>query len=279
MPDDVEVVAFLSAGIELYGRLRSGADEPTVVLLSGLGFHTFEYEPLAAALATTGIGAFSFDFRGHGRSGGERGRWSLDDLAADTVHAVDYLSERGSGPLFLFGNSLGAMVAIMAGARDDRVAGVVAANCPARIGDFLLTGPRRMLFAVVKLVEPLLPVRISVNRFYAYEQLIDDDAWIATIRGDPLVADARRLSVRTLRSLLDGWDGPRAVRRLREPLLVVQGRRDRLQPPEQSRLVFEAAVGPKRLAQVGTGHLPHLEAPAIVATAMSEWLSEIGGSP
>lgn len=279
MPGDAEAVAFRSAGIELHGRLRSGGSGPSVTLLSGLGFHTFEYEPLAGELAAAGMTAFSFDFRGHGRSGGPRGRWTLDDLVEDTGQAIDYLGERRPGPLVLFGNSLGAMVAILAGARDERVAAVIAANCPARIGDFLLTGPRRALFALAKRVEPVAPVRISVDRFYDDEQLIDDAAQVAAIRSDPLIADARRLSVRTLRSLLDGWDGPVEARRLQEPLLVVQGRKDRLQPPDQSRLVFAAAAEPKRLAYLDTGHLPHLEAPAATAAMVVAWLVGIGGAP
>jgi len=66
---------------ELYARLRTSDQEAlTIVLLCGLGFHTFEYEPLAESLAASGYNALSFDYRGHGRSDGPRGRWSLADL-------------------------------------------------------------------------------------------------------------------------------------------------------------------------------------------------------
>ncbi|MGZ5320198.1 MAG: alpha/beta hydrolase [Solirubrobacterales bacterium] len=149
MGADVETVTLRSGDLDLYGRLYSRGDEaPTIVLLSGLGFHTFEYEPLATALGAAGISALSFDFRGHGRSAGPRGRWTLDELAADCGCAIDFAWRRNGGPVVLFGNSLGAMIAILTGARDDRPLGVVAANTPARIGDFLLTRPRRALFAL-----------------------------------------------------------------------------------------------------------------------------------
>lgn len=277
---DVETVTFGSGELVLHGRLRHrGAAAPTVVLLSGVGFHTFEYEPLATELAARGLNALSFDFRGHGRSGGPRGRWTLDDLVADTRHAIDYARRGHDGPIVLFGNSLGAMIAILTGTRDQRLAGVAAANCPARIGDFLLTRPRRALFAAAKLIAPVAPLRISIDHFYTYEQLIEDASWVSTIRHDPLITDARRLSAGTYRELLETWDGPRAARELHTPLLVIQGRNDNLQPAQQSRLVFEAAGsladGRARYELVNTGHLPHLEAPEMLAGKLIEWISEI----
>jgi alpha-beta hydrolase superfamily lysophospholipase len=274
MHGDAETISFRSGDLDLYGQLRHRADEaPTVVLLCGLGFHTFEYEPLATQLAAAGWNSLSFDYRGHGRSGGPRGRWTLDELVADCRHAVDFVSQRHSGPIGLFGNSLGAMVAILTGVRDDRLLGVVAANCPARIADFLLTRPRRALFSLAKLIGPFAPMRISVDHFYSYEQLIDDRSWVSTIQRDPLIADARRLSVTTFRTLLETWNGPEAARELHEPLLVIQGGNDHLQPPKQSQLVFEAANDPKKYEVVDTGHLPHLEAPKMLAGLLIEWFS------
>jgi alpha-beta hydrolase superfamily lysophospholipase len=276
MPGEAETVGFRSAGLELYGRFRRVSDDAlTLVLLSGIGFHTFEYEPLATDLAAGGFNSLSFDFRGHGQSAGPRGAWILDELAGDTHRAVDFAAARCAGPIGLFGNSLGAMVAILAGARDDRVSGVVAANCPARIADFLLTRPRRALFVLAKLVAPLAPMRISVNHFYSYSDLIEDPTWVERFERDPSIADARRLSVRTYGALLEGWNGPAAVTGLRKPLLVIQGRNDRMQPPQQSRLVFEAAHEPKRYELLETGHLPHLEDPKQVARLLIRWFSEL----
>jgi alpha-beta hydrolase superfamily lysophospholipase len=267
-------VSFPSDALQLYGRLRHGAEGgPILVLLSGLGFHTFEYEPLAEHLAAEGVNSLSFDFRGHGRSGGPRGRWSLNELALDARHAVDLVCQRCSDPVWLFGNSLGAMVAILSGAHDDRVVGVAASNAPARIADFLLTKPRRALFALAKVAAPIAPIRISVNHFYSYQQLIDDPAWISTIEHEPLIADARRLSIATFGTLLEDWDGETAVGKLHKPLLLIQGQRDRMQPPQQSELLFKAAKEPKSYEVLGTGHLPHLEDPRTLGRLLTEWLS------
>jgi len=278
--DAAETVGIRSGELDLHGRLRHPhGDAPAVVLLCGLGFHTFEYEPLAVELALRGVNSLSFDFRGHGRSSGPRGRWTLDELATDTTAAIDYLRRRHGGPIGLFGNSLGAMIAILAGAADERVIGVAAANTPARASEWALGRPyRRALFALLQLVAPIAPVRISVNPFLKYEQLIDDPAWLSVFRRDPLISDARRLSAPTLRALLQTWDGMEATRCLHKPLLVIQGRNDHLQPPQQSELVYNAANGPKQYKLVDTGHLPHLEAPTMLAEILSAWIFEISGS-
>lgn len=270
---ETEIVTISSDGLQLYGRLRARDETaPTFVLLCGLGFHTFEFEPLVAELAEAGMNSLSFDYRGHGRSDGHRGRWTLAELAADCRHALDFLDTRTAGPVVLLGNSLGAMVAILTASQDPRPLAVAAANAPAHAADFLLTRPRRVLYTMLKGIDPLVAPRVSVNHFLPYQNLIDDPGWIATFHGDPLITDARRFSVRTYRDLLETWDGPDAVRLLHRPLLVIQGRNDRMQPPRQSELIFQAAHQPKRYELLDTGHLPHLEEPALLTDLLTRWL-------
>lgn len=91
-----------------------------------------------------------------------------------------------------------------------------------------------------------MPLRISVNRFYSYDQLIADRGWIATIEHDALVAGARRLSVPTYRTLLEDWNGTAAVAALHKPLLLIQGRNDEFHPPEQSQFLYDAANDPRQ---------------------------------
>lgn len=273
MPGEAVDVRFGSDGLVLRGRARLTADAGTaLVLLSGIGFHSFEYEPLAEQLAARGVSSLSFDFRGHGRSDGPRGAWTLAELAADAGCAVGALLERHPGPVAIFGNSLGAMVAILAATGDRRVGAVVASNCPARIGSFLLTAPRRAALCAGRLLGPAPGLRVSIDHFYDYGRLIDDPAWLEAIRHDPRIADARRLTLPTYRELLS-WDGPAAVRRLRTPILVLQGAADRLQPPRQSELLFAAANEPKALELLPTGHLPHLEDPCGVCDVVTRWIA------
>jgi pimeloyl-ACP methyl ester carboxylesterase len=168
------------------------------------------------------------------------------------------------------------MVAILAGAMDSNVAGIVACNCPAHLADFMLTRFRRLLFSTMKIVGTLVSFRVSVNHFYSYGQLIRDESWVKTFESDPLIADARRLSMPTYQSLLEGWDGTTAVARVRKPLLILQGRHDEMQPPDQSEILFAAANEPKDYHLLETGHLPHLEDTRALCELLIDWMGPDG---
>lgn len=269
-------LAFRSGANELYGRLRSvDLTRPAVVLLCGLGFHTFEYEPLATELAARGVNTLSFDYRGHGRSTGPRGRWTLDDLVDDTLAAIGCARKHGLDRIHLVGNSLGGMIAILAGERDPHIDSVVASNTPAHVADFLLTRPRRLLYRVALPLSRLVPIRISVDHFYAYEQLTHNPAWIERINRDPTIASARQLSMPTYRELLDTWDGPAAIHRLHRPILLIHGNRDQLQPPTQTHQLYIAANEPKAHHAIDAGHLPHLDDTSEFADLVTGWLERI----
>lgn len=97
----------------------STSHRATLVLIHGLGEHAGRYESLAGLLAERGISVFSFDLRGHGRSQGRRGDLlAFQDFLGDLHRMESVLSrvcsqERISPePRFLFGHSLGALVAI-----------------------------------------------------------------------------------------------------------------------------------------------------------------------
>lgn len=277
MPGDTrpETVTILSDAHQLYGKLwEVDGTSPTVLLLCGLGFHTFEYDLLAPLLANAGYNCLSFDYRGHGRNEGKRGDWTLRDLADDARSALDLIRSRHHGKIGVFGNSLGAMTGILAATQDERISSVVASNCPARLADFMLTPLRTVLYRAAKVVGLALPLRISVNHFYAYEQLIADARWLETIRSDARITEARRLSLAAYQSLLEEWDAATMVEKLGKPLLIVQGRNDALQPVSESERIYEAAKPPRELALLDTGHLPNLEAPEALGRLLSDWFAK-----
>lgn len=144
---------------------------------------------------------------------------------------------------------------------------VAAANCPARLADFMLTTPKRVLFTMLKATRQVARIRVSVNRFYRYEQLIDDPAWVSTIRNDPLIGDARRLYPH-LRACSTTGMAP-------APCTPSTSRccssRDATTEC-QSELLFEAANHPKRYELLNTGHLPHLQDPDMLADLLIGWL-------
>jgi len=276
---EIQADVRIASGAEtLYGRFvqPTPAAPATMLLLPGLGFHSFEYLGLQPQLACAGLASLALDWRGHGLSSGRRGVWTLQHLVADARAAIDWIGAMHPGVVLLLGNSLGAMVAIATAQADARVAAVVACNAPARVDEFLMTPWRRALFSVAKAAAAVLPLRISVDHFYAYADLVDDARLVRRIASDAAIRAARRLSIAAYRSLIDDWDGVREVARLAQPLLLVQGLRDRLQPAEQTEALFAAAREPKELVRLDTGHLPTLERPDLLAAAVLDWLARSG---
>lgn len=98
---------------------RSG---PAVILVPMLHRSRHDFDALASQLASAGIGALTFDLRGHGESQGTIGA-DLGEMVADVQAARRFLAGRGdvTGRVGLAGASLGANLAAMAAAGDPTI--------------------------------------------------------------------------------------------------------------------------------------------------------------
>lgn len=110
-----EAMLLVAEGITLRLRVVEMPEEEVeaeVVLTHGFGEHSRRYEHVAAAFAGCGIRTWTYDLRGHGRSGGRRGDASTYDLFLDDLAKV---VERASGtgrPCFLLGHSFGGQITL-----------------------------------------------------------------------------------------------------------------------------------------------------------------------
>lgn len=267
-------VTITSGTYKLYGKLYIVNKKlPTIILLHGLGFHSFEYEEIAPVLSENGFNCLAFDFRCHGRSEGKRGYWTLQKLVDDVKNAVDYVHNKVDGRIGIFGNSLGAIVAVFAAAQDQRIKSIAASGCPTKTAAFLLTPFRKLLLFIAGGLARFIPFRISMNNFYYYDQLIDNPDWIKKIESDQLIPDARRIGITTYKKALE-WDATKIISNVTIPILVLQGKRDKLQPISQSEMLYNAANEPKEFKLLDTGHLPHMENPELISKILIEWFNK-----
>ncbi|MBK8045968.1 MAG: alpha/beta fold hydrolase [Anaerolineales bacterium] len=91
-----------------------GATRGALVLIHGFGEHSGRYGYLVDALTAKGYAIYSMDQRGHGQTAGQRGHVMAFDEFTDDVGAL-IASARGAtteAPLFLFGHSLGGLIAL-----------------------------------------------------------------------------------------------------------------------------------------------------------------------
>lgn len=181
-------------GVRLHWR-ASPADRPRAALVvhHGLGDHSGRYEALARDLGASGIRVFSYDARGHGGSPGQRGHvrdFSLfaEDLGAFRRHLASALDGL---PLFLFGHSMGGLIALRHLQRVDPTTwrgGILSA--PALGVRLRVPAWKAMLGVLLSRVAP----RISLDNGIDPDDISRDREVVARYRADPLVH--RRVSAR-----------------------------------------------------------------------------------
>ncbi len=202
----------------------------------------------AASLAEL-AGVVSFDFRGHGRSGGLStvGDREVLDLQA----AVEWASELGYARVATVGFSMGASIVV-------RHAGLRAGPAPLATSEALgaWAGP----VAVVAVSGP-------ARWYYRGTPAMRRAHWVIERPMGRLVS---RLGMGT-RIAADGWDpvpaAPHEVagRISPVPLLVVHGDADHYFPVEHAEQLFGAAQEPKELwLEAGFGHAENAASPDLL---------------
>jgi alpha-beta hydrolase superfamily lysophospholipase len=181
----------------------------TVITLAGYKGAKHHTLGIAAALWRGGADVLLFDNRGRGDSEGEITTLGyLEQL--DALAAIEYARTRSDAPLGLVGYSMGAAVAIMVAAGDERVGAVVADSPFASQRELLRAHLRRRigLFS--------LPFALAAERFLPYD-----------VREVEPIREVERIS-------------PRAC-------LFIHGGRDTVTDPEDSRTLYARAGDPKEL--------------------------------
>ncbi|HWK82294.1 MAG TPA: lysophospholipase [Caldimonas sp.] len=185
--------------------LGSGEARGTIVVVHGLGEHIGRHAHVAEFLVARGWRVVAYDQRGHGRSGGERGRLhGADDLLVDLALVVDSVRAEHPGPLVLLGHSLGGLVAarFVAGALQAPVApawsrpvDALVMSSPAL--DAGMNAVQKVLLAVLGRIAPDLGVGNGLDR----QGISRDAAVVAAYEADPLVHD--RVTPRLARFVAD----------------------------------------------------------------------------
>jgi pimeloyl-ACP methyl ester carboxylesterase len=288
-----------SRWVDLDGPVHHvGWDGPsgrTFVLVHGLGGSTLSWYAVGPLLATYGR-VLALDLVGFGRTPREGRRSRVSDqrrLVSRFITAV-----AGDEPVVLAGNSMGGAIAMLEAAIEpDHVEGVILSNSvfpwvwgayPApvvmagfglyqlpRIGEWL---SRQRLRGI----SPARAVRAGLSVIAADATSIDRDlveAHVEQLMRQRDDVDAGAAFLEAARSLMALGRRPRTAKwildRVRQPVLVIHGRRDRLVPYRFAERAVSGRVGWDLVTLRDVGHIPQMEAPERWIAAIERWLPRL----
>ncbi len=211
-----------------------------LLLVHGLGEHGGRYARLAEELNAAGIAVRAYDHRGHGRSEGARG--CIDELARlprDTVSVFNAYAAEGPDLPFLFGHSMGGLVAMHAVLLEELVPRGLIASSPA-----LATHAGGLQRAFARSLAGWWP-DLTLRTGLEVDRLSHDPHVEGEYRGDPL--NHSRISARLAHFIFSG--GRQVLARapeLKIPTLLQFAADDHLVDPAGSR-AFAAAAPQRKL--------------------------------
>ncbi|MCQ3937166.1 MAG: alpha/beta hydrolase [Chloroflexi bacterium] len=212
-----------------------------VCLVHGLGEHSSRYAHVAEAFGKEGFILFTYDLRGHGRSGGLRGHISsIEDFMQDIDSLLAQARARYLGmPLFLYGHSLGGIQALYYGlTRKPDVKGVIATG--AALHSALEKQPLKIFLA--NLLGSLTPTTILSSGLDA-KALSHDPKVVEAYINDPLVHDKASLGFGKIMLGVTKWILAHAGE-FPLPLLLMHGKEDDIAYPSSS-IEFAASLKEK----------------------------------
>lgn len=147
MPFSVTSVS--GASLHIHRWEPSTAVTAQLILCHGYAEHAMRYLPFVKALNDIGVRVIAPDHVGHGRSEGLRGYVQNIEMLVDDVSDLVLKAQAASPklPLFLFGHSMGGVIAILVAERhQDLISGLI------------LSGPALHIASTPKILQLLSPI-------------------------------------------------------------------------------------------------------------------------
>jgi pimeloyl-ACP methyl ester carboxylesterase len=264
-PTDVDV-SIPSTGFNLAGTLTTPPAvarrmrHPAIILVAGSGPVDREatvagipiFTQLAGSLAQQGFLVLRYDKRGVGQSGGRSERVTISDYADDVIAAVRWLRRRDDvdrNRLTVAGHSEGGAVAMIAAARTDQIKNLVLIATPGTPGSDLILEQQRHLLAQSTADETEREAKIELQR-RIQTAVLTGIGWQGI--PEPLRQQA---DTPWFKSFLS-FDPADVMRRVRQPILIIQGDLDKQVFSHHADKLGELAQARKRKVQSEVVHLP-----------------------
>lgn len=213
------------------------------------------FAQLAKGLADSGTLVLRYDRRGGGQSGGRTETARLSDYADDAIAAVRWLSKRDDVDdrrIVVAGYSEGGAVALIAGARDRSIRGVVTLDAGGSPGAELILGQQQRVLDALKLPPADRQARIDLQK-RILAAVMSGTGW----QGVPDVM-RRQADTPWFKSLLT-YDPAQILPKVKQPLLIIQGDLDPNVPAAEADRLADLARARKKAPQTELLHIPDVD--------------------
>ena len=228
----------------------AGGRRPAVVLVPGSApvdrdatmFGVPVFGHLARGLSDAGFLVVRYDKRGIGQSGGRSESATLADYAEDLREVVRYLDDRDDvhrDQIAVVGHSEGGWVGLLAAAREDKIAAVALLATPGIGGADLVLEQQQSELTRLAVSETERQQKSDLQR-RIHAAVTGDGSW-----DDVPDALRRQADTPSFKSFLE-FEPDAAIRRVRQPMLVVQGELDQRVPAYHADRLVRTATARSR---------------------------------
>lgn len=227
----------------------TGRSLASLVIGHGFNAHSGQYERTAEVLARRGLAVTALDFRGRGRSDGERFYVnSIDDYVSDLARTIEAVRSKAPDlPIYVLGHSAGGVTAVTyALDHQDQIAGLICESFAYRsfAPDIALT----LLKGVSHVAPHAHVLRLKMEDFSR------DPAWVEKLNADPLT-EGEVQPIQTVAALARAGERlERGFERITLPLLILHGTADKAARPEGSEEFFDRATSADKTVKLYDGY-------------------------
>lgn len=228
------------------------ADAPTVVFVPGTSVYGLCYAEILYEIGKKGYNIIAMDPRGHGRSTGDRGNYTIEELMEDVETVVAYAKKRFNNKVSIMGSSQGGIVSFYLAARGIDVDTIICQNFAdlqwgethtitrypqlAKIGKpFVKLAGSMLPNAKVSTLSYLDLKSIKIKYFGSLHNFIVDDPFTVS-----------KISLRAAKSLVNA-KMERPVEEIDIPIFVFQGTSDIVFPVEYTQKLYKKLKCKKQL--------------------------------
>jgi alpha-beta hydrolase superfamily lysophospholipase len=254
---------------------------PTVVFIPGTSVYGLCYAEILYEIGKHGYNVVALDPRGHGRSEGRRGDYTIEELMMDVENTVKYAKKRFNNRVTLMGSSQGGIVCFYLASKGIEVDSIICQNFAdlawketfniarfptlARLSTPLIKLSGRMLPKVTVSTLTYLDLkRIKIKYFGNLHNFIVNDPFTIS-----------RISLRAARSLVNA-QMPAPVEDIKIPIFVFQGSDDIVFPVNYTEKIFERLNCEKQMkVYPGCDHAIMVENVELITPDLLDWLDKM----